>query len=407
MVNWPLFRKALSVGGNLYARLLLGIPVRDVTAGYRLFRRTTLEAIDLDSVESAGYCFQTDLAFRTHRAGLRVVEVPIEFVERVRGESKMNRAVATESLRRITTWGLDERRRQVRRRTLESSDAPRAHVLSAGRTRRRRSGSGSGPMRRRVPWWVLALLFVVVPVAEIYLLIQVGQVIGAWWTVLLLIADGFLGSWLMKREGARAWRRCGRRSTTRRMPAKELADGALILVGGTLLLTPGFLTDVVGLFCVLPLTRPLARPRAHPVPDPQVPRRPGRGPGVRGPGHDNAPDPTVGGPGRGRRRPERRAGPPGLRPSGLLLGRPVQVRRADLAAAQQLEPLGEDLLQLGDRAPLQEHVPVRAGRLLGLRLLRLAVRAQRLGAAARALPHRRDVGLDRHRDLELVPCGQA
>ena len=114
VVNWPLSRKVLSLGGNAYARMLLGIPVRDVTAGYRLFRRTTLETIDLGSVESAGYIFQTDLAFRTVRAGLRVVEVPIEFVERVRGESKMSRDVAIESLRRITTWGLRERRRQIR-----------------------------------------------------------------------------------------------------------------------------------------------------------------------------------------------------------------------------------------------------------------------------------------------------
>jgi dolichol-phosphate mannosyltransferase len=113
VVNWPFSRKVLSVGGNVYARMLLGIPLRDVTAGFRLFRRTTLEAIDLGSVQSAGYIFQTDLAFRTLRAGLRVVEVPIEFVERVRGESKMNRDVATESLRRITVWGLHERGRQV------------------------------------------------------------------------------------------------------------------------------------------------------------------------------------------------------------------------------------------------------------------------------------------------------
>jgi dolichol-phosphate mannosyltransferase len=114
VVNWPLSRKALSVGGNLYARVLLGIPLRDITAGYRLFRRTALERIDLGSVESAGYIFQTDLAFRTLRSGLRVTEVPIEFVERVRGESKMSRDVATESLRRITVWGLKERRRQLR-----------------------------------------------------------------------------------------------------------------------------------------------------------------------------------------------------------------------------------------------------------------------------------------------------
>jgi dolichol-phosphate mannosyltransferase len=113
VVNWPLTRKVLSVGGNIYARALLGIPLRDITAGYRLFRRTTLEAIDLGSVESAGYIFQTDLAFRTDRAGLRIIEVPIEFVERVRGDSKMSRDIATESLRRITVWGLRERLRQV------------------------------------------------------------------------------------------------------------------------------------------------------------------------------------------------------------------------------------------------------------------------------------------------------
>jgi len=110
VVNWPFSRKVLSVGGNLYARLLLGISVRDVTAGYRLFRRSTLETIDLSAVESTGYIFQADLAYRTLRAGLRVVEVPIEFVERVRGESKMSRDVAVESLRRITGWGLAQRR---------------------------------------------------------------------------------------------------------------------------------------------------------------------------------------------------------------------------------------------------------------------------------------------------------
>jgi dolichol-phosphate mannosyltransferase len=113
VVNWPLHRKALSLGGNLYTRVLLGIPVRDATGGFRLFRRATLEKIDLSSVQSVGYCFQADLAWRTVEAGLRVREVPIEFVERVRGESKMNRDVAVESLLRITRWGLHERRRQA------------------------------------------------------------------------------------------------------------------------------------------------------------------------------------------------------------------------------------------------------------------------------------------------------
>ncbi len=115
VVNWPLSRQLLSRGGNLYTRLLLGMPLHDATAGYRLFRRTTLEAIHLEDVNSLGYVFQADLAHRAWAAGLRVVEVPIEFVERERGESKMSRAVATESLQRITVWGLQERREQVRR----------------------------------------------------------------------------------------------------------------------------------------------------------------------------------------------------------------------------------------------------------------------------------------------------
>ncbi|MEX0429133.1 polyprenol monophosphomannose synthase [Nocardioides sp. DS6] len=116
VVNWPLRRQALSRGGNLYVRLLLGIRVRDATAGYRLFRRETLEKIDLDSVESTGYVFQTDLVTRTLRAGLTVAEVPIQFVERVRGDSKMSGAVAAESMRLVTRWGLRERRHQLRRR---------------------------------------------------------------------------------------------------------------------------------------------------------------------------------------------------------------------------------------------------------------------------------------------------
>jgi dolichol-phosphate mannosyltransferase len=115
VVNWPLRREALSRGGNLYVRLLLGIRIRDATAGFRVFRRTALEKIDLSSVESTGYVFQTDLVTRCLRAGLTVREVPIEFVERVQGDSKMSGAVATESLRRITRWGLRERREQVAR----------------------------------------------------------------------------------------------------------------------------------------------------------------------------------------------------------------------------------------------------------------------------------------------------
>lgn len=111
----------------------------------------------------------------------------------------------------------------------------------------------------RARFLILATLFVVVPIVEIYFLIQIGQVIGPWWTILLLVADGVLGSMLVKREGRRAWQALQTSIESHKMPHRELADGALILVGGTLLLTPGFVTDVLGLFCVLPFTRPLAR----------------------------------------------------------------------------------------------------------------------------------------------------
>lgn len=106
---------------------------------------------------------------------------------------------------------------------------------------------------------LLAALFVVVPILEIYFLIQVGQVIGAWWTVLLLIAGGVAGSLLIKREGRKAWTALSEAVAAHRLPHRELADGALILMGGTLLVTPGFVTDVVGLLLILPLSRPVAR----------------------------------------------------------------------------------------------------------------------------------------------------
>lgn len=113
--------------------------------------------------------------------------------------------------------------------------------------------------RRRLTAWVLFVVFVVVPLLEIYVLIQVGQVIGAWWTVLLLILDSLLGTWLIKREGGRAWQALQSALQTGRMPARELADGALILIGGTLMLSPGFVTDALGILLILPLTRPVAR----------------------------------------------------------------------------------------------------------------------------------------------------
>ena len=113
--------------------------------------------------------------------------------------------------------------------------------------------------RRRFPWWLLLVAFVVVPLVEIYVIIQIGQVIGSWWTILLLIADSVFGSWLVKREGGRAWRALQVALQERRMPARELADGILILVGGILMLTPGFVLDILGALFILPFTRPIGR----------------------------------------------------------------------------------------------------------------------------------------------------
>jgi dolichol-phosphate mannosyltransferase len=115
VVNWPKSREFLSRGGNLYVRLLLGVKIRDATAGFRVFRRSTLETIDVTTVQSAGYVFQTDLAWRTLQAGLTITEVPIEFIERERGDSKMSGSVAGESLLRITVWGLHERWNRLKR----------------------------------------------------------------------------------------------------------------------------------------------------------------------------------------------------------------------------------------------------------------------------------------------------
>ena len=107
--------------------------------------------------------------------------------------------------------------------------------------------------------WALFAAFVLVPLLEIYLLVRVGEVIGALWTIALLIGSAVVGSWLMRREGARAWRALTEALGSGRMPARELADGALILIGGTLMLTPGFVTDGFGVLFVLPLTRPVFR----------------------------------------------------------------------------------------------------------------------------------------------------
>ncbi|MFL6179599.1 MAG: polyprenol monophosphomannose synthase [Actinomycetes bacterium] len=113
VVNWPKSRLMLSQGGNRYVQLMLGLGVRDATGGYRAYRASALQAIDLDTVASQGYCFQVDLTRRAVRAGLRIVEVPITFVEREVGDSKMSRAIVAEALLRVTQWGISDRAKSL------------------------------------------------------------------------------------------------------------------------------------------------------------------------------------------------------------------------------------------------------------------------------------------------------
>lgn len=116
VVNWPKSREWLSRGGNTYTRLMLGIPLRDATGGFRAYRADTLRTLDLSSVGSQGYVFQVDLAHRALQHGLRVVEVPITFVEREYGTSKMHRRIVGEAMWRVTVWGVDLRRDRRHRR---------------------------------------------------------------------------------------------------------------------------------------------------------------------------------------------------------------------------------------------------------------------------------------------------
>jgi dolichol-phosphate mannosyltransferase len=114
--NWPRSRQLISRSGTAYTRLMLGVPIRDATGGYRAFRADTLRQLDLHEVASQGYCFQIDLAWRAVQRGLRVREVPITFVERVSGTSKMSQKIVVEALWRVTVWGIDDKVTKVRRR---------------------------------------------------------------------------------------------------------------------------------------------------------------------------------------------------------------------------------------------------------------------------------------------------
>jgi dolichol-phosphate mannosyltransferase len=115
VVNWPRRREVLSRGGNIYSKLALGVRINDITAGFRAYRRSVLEKLELDGVASHGYCFQVDLTWRTVQAGFTIVEVPITFTEREIGTSKMSGSIVREALLRVTQWGVRHRVEQARR----------------------------------------------------------------------------------------------------------------------------------------------------------------------------------------------------------------------------------------------------------------------------------------------------
>ena len=114
VVNWPAYRNWISPGRQPVLAARAGRAIRDITGGYRAFRREVLEALTLDEVDSQGYCFQIDLAWRALQAGFRVVEVPITFIERERGASKMSNAIVAEALWKVTQWGVERRWRRRR-----------------------------------------------------------------------------------------------------------------------------------------------------------------------------------------------------------------------------------------------------------------------------------------------------
>ena len=142
VLNWPASRKVLSRGGNFYTRMALGIPLRDATGGYRAFRAGTLRALGLDGVASEGYCFQVDLAWRALQQGFVVREVPITFVERAAGMSKMSRQIVLEALCRVTQWGAAHRWAQARGAVGGNGRGSRKAVSASG-TRGRSGSSGS------------------------------------------------------------------------------------------------------------------------------------------------------------------------------------------------------------------------------------------------------------------------
>ncbi|UYM05077.1 FxsA family protein [Solicola gregarius] len=247
--NWPLHRLLLSRGANTYARFALGIPVRDATAGYRVFRRETLLAIDLDSVSSRGYCFQIDLTLRTDDAGVTTREVPITFVERERGESKMSGSIVVEALVRVTLGG--------------DLASPAGRVLDTHPTRHVGWETTPDPgetMKNVRIRWVPAVLLLT-PVVEIVVIVLVANWIGWAATIAALAALSVVGVILMRRSGRQAWAELSRDRSVGTEPPSGVVDRALTFLGGLILVPPGFVKDLVALVLLLPFTRPLVRNR--------------------------------------------------------------------------------------------------------------------------------------------------
>ena len=143
MVNWPWSRQLLSRGGSLWTRLMLGIPVRDITGGLNAFRADCLRTI-LPFVEAKGFGIQRDLTWHAHRHGFVIREVPIEFVERERGNSKMGSDVVLEALKRTTVMGIEHRGRQARELASKAGPATARAAEGAGRV----AGAVSHAVRR-------------------------------------------------------------------------------------------------------------------------------------------------------------------------------------------------------------------------------------------------------------------
>ena len=130
--NWPLWRALLSRGGSLYARIILGLPMRDITGGYRAFTADALRTIGFEQLLSQGYCFQIDMLWRAYKAGLRIAELPITFTERVHGESKMSSAIVMEAIMRVTAWGLRGLPARIRGAHRDAAAAASVSQVSAG-----------------------------------------------------------------------------------------------------------------------------------------------------------------------------------------------------------------------------------------------------------------------------------